>query len=61
MGDWHCFKCKERMIEDGMTLMYLEIDAIVDGLVCPVCGEGYITEEIAVGKLAAGEKKIEDK
>lgn len=61
MGDWHCYKCKERMIEGELTLMYLEIDAMVFGLVCPECGEGYVPEETVIGRVIEGEKKIEDK
>jgi len=61
MGDWHCFQCKEQMVQGELKLMYLEIDATVTGLICPKCGDGYVPEELAIGKLAEGEKKIEDK
>lgn len=61
MADWHCFKCKEKMIEGEIKLIYLEIEAAQVGLVCPTCGAKYIPEELAVDKLAKGEKMIENK
>jgi hypothetical protein len=61
MADWHCFKCKEKMAEREIKLSYLDIEGTTVGLVCPTCGVGYIAEEIAVGKMAKGEKMIEDK
>lgn len=61
MSNWHCFKCKEEMQEEEITVIYLEIDAPVEAIKCPKCGVSYITEEIAVGPLATGELKIEQK
>ena len=59
--DWHCFKCKEKMVEGEIRLVYLEIEGTQVGLMCPKCGAQYIPEELAIGKLAKGEKMIEDK
>lgn len=61
MREWHCFKCKERMIETEIKLVYLEVEATVEGLMCPKCGVKYITEEVAIKKLARGEKMVEEK
>ena len=61
MVDWHCFKCKERMEETEIELVYMEINGKGEGLRCPKCGVGYITEEIAVDKIARTEKMIEEK
>lgn len=61
MTNWHCFRCKEEMIDDQLMMTYLEIEAPLEGLACPKCGAKYVTEEVAVGKLARGEKMIEDK
>jgi DNA-directed RNA polymerase subunit RPC12/RpoP len=59
--DWYCFKCKEKMIEGEIKLIYLEIEAPAGGIVCPKCGAKYIPEELAIDKVAKGEKMIENK
>jgi YgiT-type zinc finger domain-containing protein len=61
MSEWYCFKCKEKMEEKEVTLVYLEIEGKTEGLVCPKCGAKYITEDIAVEQVAKGEKMIEEK
>ena len=61
MADWYCSKCKEKMEEAEIELVYMEIDGKQVGLRCPKCGTSYITEEIAVDKMARNEKMIEEK
>ena len=61
MANWHCSKCKEEMKEEELTVIYLEIDAPIQGIKCPKCGVSYITEEVAIGALAQGELQIEQK
>ena len=61
MADWYCFKCKEKMEETEIELVYMEIEGKQAGLRCPKCGVSYITEEIAVDKMVRGEKMIEEK
>ena len=61
MADWYCFKCKEKMETSKIKLVYMEIDSDSEGLRCPKCGVGYITEEVAVDSIAKGEKMIEEK
>lgn len=61
MAEWYCFKCKEKVTETEIRLVYLEVEGTQEGLMCPKCGVKYITEEVAVGKLARGEKMIEEK
>jgi len=61
MTEWYCFKCKERMVEAEIKVVYLEITGLPKGLLCPKCGAKYITEEIAINKMAKAEKMIEQK
>ncbi len=44
-----------------INLFYLDIEAKQEGLRCPKCGDGYITEDVALDKLAKAEKMIEQK
>ena len=61
MAEWYCFKCKEKMEAAEIKLVYMEIEAKGEGLRCPKCGASYITEEIAIEKMARAEKMIEQK
>jgi DNA-directed RNA polymerase subunit RPC12/RpoP len=61
MTEWYCFKCKEKMIEAEIELVYQEVEGKAEGLMCPKCSVKYITEEVAIDKLAKGEKMIEQK
>lgn len=61
MAEWDCFKCKEKMTEREIKLIYQDIEGTGVGLVCPKCSAKYILEELAVGKMAKGEKMIENK
>ena len=61
MADWHCFKCKEQMQEKELTIDYMEVEDVAEGLACPKCGANYITEETAVDKLALAETMIDEK
>lgn len=60
MEEWHCFKCKEEMVEKDMSATYLEISQTVRGLQCPQCKTAYLTEETAV-EVTRGEEEIEAK
>lgn len=49
------------MIEAEIELLYQEVEGKAEGLMCPKCSVKYITEEVAIDKLAKGEKMIEQK
>jgi hypothetical protein len=49
------------MVEAEIKVVYLEITGLPKGLLCPKCGAKYITEEIAINKMAKAEKMIEQK
>ena len=61
MGQWYCFECNERMIEDDVWMTYMDITRALPGLKCPKCGTGYLTEETVVGTINPGEELLEDK
>ena len=61
MADWHCFKCKEEMRETELTVNYMDVEDVVEGLGCPKCGAKYITEETAVGQLTIAENMMDGK
>ena len=61
MEDWYCFRCKEKMVVKEVEALYLDITQFVEGLKCPKCGTAYLTEEVAVEKVAKGEEEIEAK
>ena len=61
MAEWHCFKCKEEMIDAEILMEYLDIEGEANGVECPKCGAKYILEEEATTRMAKGEKMIENK
>ena len=61
MAEWHCFKCKEKMVETDIKSTYMEILRFIPGLKCPKCGIAFITEKTVVEVVAPGEEDIEAK
>jgi hypothetical protein len=56
-----CLKC-DRNLEERRTLFtYLGFPISAPLPRCPVCGQVYVSEEFALGKLAEVEKTLEDK
>jgi len=62
MEQWYCFKCKEKMEETEVTLIYhdTELPGAV-GIKCPKCGAEYLLEEFVIRELIPGEKMMEGK
>jgi rubrerythrin len=58
---WICDKCKEKLVLSKVKASYLSGNFEVDLLKCPVCGNVYIGEELALGKMLEVEKTLEDK
>lgn len=60
--EWHCFKCKEKVIEEEVELEYLGITFTekIIALKCPKCKAIYILED-AAKKVKMGEELIETK
>jgi hypothetical protein len=56
-----CARC-ERVLElSSVTIGYLGSAFQVDLLRCPGCGQVFIPEDLALGKMADVEQQLEDK
>ena len=58
---WHCFKCKEKIVEGIVRMAYLKRTASIRGMKCPKCGTAYLPEELVVVRVVKAEKMIENK
>lgn len=56
-----CSRCQEPLILRQITLSYLNSAFPVELPACPVCGQYYIPEDLALGKILHVEKSLEDK
>lgn len=61
LEEWHCFKCKVKMVESRVRMSYLDVTVPISGIKCPECGVAYLLEEIVVKKVAKAEEMIENK
>ena len=59
--EWRCFKCKEKLVEEDVQMVYEDIPAFIKGLKCPSCGAVYFTEEKVMGEILEGEGTIDAK
>lgn len=60
-ASWICDKCKEKLILSKVKAAYLGGNFEVELLKCPKCGNVFIGEELALGKMLEVEKGLEDK
>ena len=60
-GKLTCNKCKVPLVKGKAKFMYLENGFPVEMPVCPKCGFVYVPEELALGKVLAVERALEDK
>ena len=58
MADWYCFKDKVKMLETDVSLSYMQLSQRIPGLRCPVCGECYLTEDVAMTTVKDAEDVI---
>jgi len=56
-----CNKCKIPLEEIEVTFNYLERQFRHNVLRCPKCGQVYIPEDLAKGRMAEVEKVLEEK
>ena len=61
MGKLQCMKCRVPLEKGKAKFMYLDNGFPVELPVCPVCGFVYVPEELALGKVLAVERALEDK
>ena len=60
-GKLKCRKCNVPLEKGRARFMYLDNSFPVELPLCPVCCFVYVPEELAVGKVLAVEKALEDK
>ncbi len=56
-----CAKCHQELVPAKTYLSYLEHSFSATILRCPECGQVYIPEELAKGRIAEVEMQLEDK
>ncbi len=56
-----CVKCNEYLVPTKTLLKYLGHQMTYEFPRCPVCGQGFVPEEIARGKMREVETTLEDK
>ena len=56
-----CLKCDIQLQMGKVNIGYLGSKFPVDLLHCPQCGQAFVPEDLALGKMAEVEKILEDK
>ncbi len=59
--NWVCGRCRVPLVIKKVDVSYLESSFPVDLPVCPQCGQVFVPENLALGKMAEVEKTLEDK
>ena len=59
--DLKCCKCGVALEKKKINFDYLAHNFFADIQACPVCGQVFVTEELAKGKIAEVEKHLEEK
>lgn len=56
-----CYQCQKELAPAKTNLSYLGVSFPADIFRCPECGQVYIPEDLAKGRMAAVEMQLEDK
>ena len=56
-----CCKCETELVLKKTNFEYLSNSFFTEIPVCPVCGQFYVSESLAKGKMAEVEKNLEEK
>jgi len=56
-----CCKCKVPLVMKKTNFEYLAHNFFAEIPVCPVCGQVYVSEQLAKGKISEVEKNLEEK
>jgi len=56
-----CCKCRAPLALRKISFDYLAHNFFTEVPVCPVCGQMYVSEELAKGKMADLERHLEEK
>jgi hypothetical protein len=60
-ANWICARCQAALVIKKVDVSYLGSSFPVDMAVCPQCGQIFVPEALALGKMAEVEKTLEDK
>jgi predicted RNA-binding Zn-ribbon protein involved in translation (DUF1610 family) len=60
-AQWVCDKCNEKLKPGEVTVTYLGSSIKVELYKCPMCGNVFVDEVLAMGKMLEVEKELEDK
>lgn len=60
-ANWVCARCQVTLVIKKVDVSYLGSSFPVDMPVCPQCGQVFVPEALALGKMAEVEKTLEDK
>ncbi|MDR2493462.1 MAG: hypothetical protein LBD25_08420 [Coriobacteriales bacterium] len=58
---WRCLRCGADLVPRKTKLAYLGKDFEAELSCCPDCGEVFVGEALALGKMLEVEKALEDK
>ena len=56
-----CWKCRKELKPRKTNFTYLGHEFFAEVPACPECGQAYIPEELAKGRIAEVETQLEDK
>ena len=56
-----CRKCRAALVVKKVSFEYLKQNFFTEIPACPVCGQVYVPEELAKGKMADVERNLEEK
>jgi hypothetical protein len=59
--EWLCAACNLPLQPKQIRVSYLGSAYPVDLLTCPKCGQIFVPEELAIGKMVEVEQALEDK
>lgn len=60
-ANWVCARCRVDLVIRKVDVSYLGSSFPVDLPVCPQCGQVFVPEALALGKMVEVEKTLEDK
>jgi hypothetical protein len=60
-ANWICARCQVALVIKKVDVSYLGSSFPVDMPVCPQCGQAFVPEALALGKMVEVEKTLEDK
>ncbi len=58
---WQCAKCRRPLEPATISVAYMNNAYPVELLQCKQCGQVYVPEDLALGKMAHVEQMLEDK